>query len=241
MILQRLASAIRHQNWSQIIIEILIVVIGIFLGLQVEKWYDGRAALEDERRVLNYLIADVQHTNDYLQESHIDYENSIDLAYEVLDQLKAEELELAKIESFEQGLYLIERIGSIDSYLTSFQDDNLTKIQNVDLKRLINEYLAIKDRRKVSISRIKEKMTLNMTVVNKYAAHATRDEYRRVMIYDFDTLRTNNEFISAYVSVIGGKQAVRDFNFNMWENSQIMLEALKKYQSTVEVGEVKFQ
>ena len=43
MILQRLTTAIRHQNWSQIITEILIVVIGIFLGLQVQAWYEDRA------------------------------------------------------------------------------------------------------------------------------------------------------------------------------------------------------
>ena len=42
MIISRLASAIRHQNWSQIITEILIVVIGIFIGLQVDDWNTSR-------------------------------------------------------------------------------------------------------------------------------------------------------------------------------------------------------
>lgn len=42
MILQRMAQAIRRQNWFQVIIEIFIVVIGIFLGLQVTEWNDTR-------------------------------------------------------------------------------------------------------------------------------------------------------------------------------------------------------
>jgi hypothetical protein len=60
MILQRLASAIRHQNWSQIITEILIVVIGIFLGLQVTEWNQEREDRASERRYLERLHSEVQ-------------------------------------------------------------------------------------------------------------------------------------------------------------------------------------
>ena len=59
MIIARLASAIRHQNWSQIITEILIVVIGIFLGLQVTQWNEGRAERVEENRYLIRLHSEV--------------------------------------------------------------------------------------------------------------------------------------------------------------------------------------
>jgi len=42
MIIRRMAEAIREQNWFTVIIEILIVVIGIFLGLQVTEWNEVR-------------------------------------------------------------------------------------------------------------------------------------------------------------------------------------------------------
>lgn len=75
MILQRLASAIRHQNWSQIIIEILIVVIGIFLGLQVTEWNDTRISIERERVYLNQLhdeiISRAPSTDKYLNERRL--------------------------------------------------------------------------------------------------------------------------------------------------------------------------
>ena len=55
MIIHRLASAIRHQKWSQIITEILIVVIGIFLGLQVTNWAEDQALRGQEQIYLNQL------------------------------------------------------------------------------------------------------------------------------------------------------------------------------------------
>lgn len=42
MILHRLADAIREQNWFTVFIEVLIVMIGIFLGLQVTQWNENR-------------------------------------------------------------------------------------------------------------------------------------------------------------------------------------------------------
>lgn len=53
MILRRLADAIRTQNWFTVIIEILIVVIGIFLGLQVTEWNEAR---EDRILTREYLV-----------------------------------------------------------------------------------------------------------------------------------------------------------------------------------------
>jgi len=37
MILRRLASAIQQQDWFTILLEIMIVVLGVFIGLQVNK------------------------------------------------------------------------------------------------------------------------------------------------------------------------------------------------------------
>ena len=38
MILRKMADAIRGQNWFTVVLEILIVVIGIFIALQVDDW-----------------------------------------------------------------------------------------------------------------------------------------------------------------------------------------------------------
>lgn len=55
MILQKLADGIRQQNWFTVVLEILIVVIGIFIGLQVDGWSELRQDRRDEQQYLNRL------------------------------------------------------------------------------------------------------------------------------------------------------------------------------------------
>lgn len=65
MILQRLASAIRRQDWFQVTIEILIVIVGIFLGLQVQQWNEGRAESIEEQNYLERLSAELSETIEF--------------------------------------------------------------------------------------------------------------------------------------------------------------------------------
>jgi len=52
MILRRLAAAFRQQDWFTVALEIMIVVLGVFIGIQVANWNDARI---DEGRAQAYL------------------------------------------------------------------------------------------------------------------------------------------------------------------------------------------
>lgn len=58
MIIRRIADAIRAQNWFTVTIEILIVVIGIFLGLQVTEWNNARNETQDQINIEYRLLND---------------------------------------------------------------------------------------------------------------------------------------------------------------------------------------
>jgi len=55
MILQKLADGIRQQNWFTVVLEIMIVVVGIFIGLRVDGWSELRQDRRDEQHYLNRL------------------------------------------------------------------------------------------------------------------------------------------------------------------------------------------
>lgn len=42
MLLRRLTEGLRNQDWSTVVIEIIVLTSGIFLGLQAESWYQNR-------------------------------------------------------------------------------------------------------------------------------------------------------------------------------------------------------
>lgn len=59
MILRRFADAFRRQDWFTVTIETLMVVLGVFLGLQVNNWNEAAKARADERIFLQRLHDDV--------------------------------------------------------------------------------------------------------------------------------------------------------------------------------------
>ena len=55
MILRNLADALRNQNWFTVVLEVLIVVVGIFIGLQVDGWNEARKDRVSEHRYLERI------------------------------------------------------------------------------------------------------------------------------------------------------------------------------------------
>lgn len=106
MILQKLASAIRRQDWFQITIEVLIVIVGIFLGLQVQAWYEGRAERQLELAYIERLLEDA--------------DNSILVQQNTLDDMAE------RIEKFQRLLNMLE-----DNLIS---DDNLDEFSTIYLE-----------------------------------------------------------------------------------------------------------
>ncbi|MDX1570880.1 MAG: DUF6090 family protein [Xanthomonadales bacterium] len=60
MVLRRLAEAIRTQNWFTVLIELVIVVVGIVLGIEVANWNEERLERREEQAYLERLHADLE-------------------------------------------------------------------------------------------------------------------------------------------------------------------------------------
>ncbi|MEM6537231.1 MAG: hypothetical protein AAF742_00400 [Pseudomonadota bacterium] len=56
MLLRRITEHVRTQNWFAVFLDFVIVVVGVFIGLQVSNWNDQRAARGDSDRTLELLI-----------------------------------------------------------------------------------------------------------------------------------------------------------------------------------------
>ncbi len=58
MTLRRIATAVRRQDWFTVAVETLIVVLGVFLGLQANSWNETRLEHARERQILIGLSED---------------------------------------------------------------------------------------------------------------------------------------------------------------------------------------
>lgn len=60
MILRRLAQSLKEQNWTAICIEFVLLVVGVFLGIQVANWNTARIERALETTYLSRLADDVR-------------------------------------------------------------------------------------------------------------------------------------------------------------------------------------
>jgi hypothetical protein len=58
--LRRIAQFVRRHDWFAVGIEILVVMIGLLLAFQLDRWRDSRAEREEERVYIVRLIADLE-------------------------------------------------------------------------------------------------------------------------------------------------------------------------------------
>ncbi|MEM7282014.1 MAG: hypothetical protein AAF438_10345 [Pseudomonadota bacterium] len=75
MFLRRLSTDLRNQNWLAVGIELLVVAVGIFLGLQASNWNDDRVERTLEHGYLIRLHEDIlesarglERDNEFLEE-----------------------------------------------------------------------------------------------------------------------------------------------------------------------------
>lgn len=88
MILRRLLQSLKEQNWTAIWIEFVLLVAGVFLGIQVANWNAERQARVQERALLQRLKLEISQNIASAQEKQHFFDTVYDSAkrtYEFLD------------------------------------------------------------------------------------------------------------------------------------------------------------
>ena len=60
MLLHSIAKSLRQQDWSVVFIELLVVLWGLVLAFQVDRWWEERADRVREQEYISRLITDVE-------------------------------------------------------------------------------------------------------------------------------------------------------------------------------------
>ena len=76
MLPRRIANNLKDQNWTAIGVELLVLVIGVFMGLQVDNWNDSRIERNAVKTYYDRLIQDLR-TNEHSLQSHQAYYQNV--------------------------------------------------------------------------------------------------------------------------------------------------------------------
>ncbi|MEQ8935430.1 MAG: hypothetical protein RIE56_06535 [Amphiplicatus sp.] len=73
MILRRVIAHFRKQEWTAIALDFLIVVVGVFVGLQVSNWNETRSTARAREQIIQALVTDLRDA----QEAQRGFDNAI--------------------------------------------------------------------------------------------------------------------------------------------------------------------
>ncbi|MEM1145818.1 MAG: hypothetical protein AAGI88_24860 [Pseudomonadota bacterium] len=89
MLLRRVTEHVRAQNWTAVWIDFMIVVVGVFIGIQVANWNDGRASRLDYVQALERARAEISGNLEFIDEQTQAINKSLFVARSGLDALLA--------------------------------------------------------------------------------------------------------------------------------------------------------
>lgn len=110
MVLRRVTEHVKAQNWTAVALDFVIVIAGVFIGIQVSNWNASRQERSLERDYVERLHADfalsIENAEDNIQamERQYRYEGAI------LDRLAECRLGDEEQGDFATGLYLVGRL-----------------------------------------------------------------------------------------------------------------------------------
>ena len=154
MLLHRITQHVKDQNWFAVGIDFVIVVIGVFIGIQVANWNDARAERSQEREIVLQLIAEAHETNMRIDDNDMLNAGRLSAAIRAHDTLKADSLNEEEAAQLRDDLMTLGPWEGVD-----FVTAGLSRLIDADRLSLISD-----PELQLSISRHKENVNVAMLV-----------------------------------------------------------------------------
>lgn len=144
MILRRIGEALRKQDWFTVAIEFLIVVFGIFVGLQVNDWSQESRDRADERAALERLFVEMQNAYADFHDFNARSERLIALRRRAIAFIEGDEPVPANDLPLKIGINTLAQFPAITPVTAVFEElkssGQLQLIQNSELRVELAKY-----------------------------------------------------------------------------------------------------
>ncbi len=120
MLLRRMTSAFRNQDWATVTVEFFIVVAGIFVGLQVDSWNTERSDRHKERVVLDQLYSDFTENAASLNVYADRHDQMVEGLKFALDSMTRGELPDADVPRFRQAFVSMYQLPSASTTMGGY-------------------------------------------------------------------------------------------------------------------------
>lgn len=144
MIVKRLAHAIARQDWFAVFVEIFVVIVGLMLAFQLDRWWEAQGDRTQEAAYVERLISDIEIDIEALElsvELQTVRRDMADLLIAVAaDPLAAEDRPVEFLGAILQSTFLYTPIPTAHTFEDLRSTGNMGLLQNPDIKHLLYDY-----------------------------------------------------------------------------------------------------
>lgn len=229
MIIRRLAEALRRQDWDTVFVELVIVVVGIFLGIEAANWNEDRRDRQDESAYLLRLHEDVRSSIVDLQRGRDDVVRWNDRGQRALQALRNNDRTLIDEEAG-YAFAASTRIGLPTTQLATITElissGRLNEISDpavrAELARMDGNIQGLNDHIRILVDYVVQVAPIVQTRLRP--TFRDTPEWDRDVSYDFDALVADEEFQNA----LGYALRLQRWNIN-WMS--LMVEELEVFEA----------
>ncbi|HKI74003.1 MAG TPA: hypothetical protein VJ998_05145 [Pseudomonadales bacterium] len=213
MILSRALEHLKQQHWTGVFIELVIVVLGVFIGLQVDNWNQARHERALEREYLQRIYADTQATIDQ-------HGNDSDAVQWNKDRLRTQALIINELRSgvppkkdrqeFDSGLLLFGYVGGVSARWSTVEElqstGSMAVIRDSSLRDLIGRTDAeIKRKSGIDATFTRSINAYRQQLGSRFAVARFSGDFhdpRAIKLqYDFHALASDPAFINTLTQI----------------------------------------
>ncbi len=206
MILRRFMQHVKDQNWFAVGLDVVVVIVGIFLGMQVTEWSDGRKQLENDTIFLSQLNDDLLLIKSSLlgaQEAHKWHLNN---GLAALSALAGGQITDENRQSVEDGILVIYQLPFPRTKLGNFgllldRQVSIPTSNEGTRKRLI-EFIDEMSFRLQVYDHIKLSVDASLSVLTTRVAGEVSGDPVVPYILDIDALRGDSKFIASLQNIV---------------------------------------
>ncbi len=147
MLLRSITHHVRQQNWFAVWVDFLIVVIGVFVGLQAQEWSNARADRNAERAAIERLIVEYRQNLELLDAENEKSRKALTATEDLLSMIALGNYPQAMNENLAQTILsclqnakLIPALGTTNSLVAS---GDLGLIGDPEIQKALNQWPAV--------------------------------------------------------------------------------------------------
>jgi len=238
MLLRRLSENLKSQSWTAVCLDLLIVILGIFLGLQVSQWYEGRQELTLEASILQHLRIEFEEASSDADSAIRFHQDEIAALGLINQSLLRGKLNPADQEQIRRGLQdaMNYELGPSRSgtYIEILSSGQFRLLRNQDLRAALNEFDDKVLKADSLLSGFQMNQRKHEAIFNRHLTRglARKQEFdsaptgvmylhAEITAFDFEAMAGDREFHSSIQRLIEYHT-----NFQFW-HSQIYRSATK--------------